>query len=206
VLDRLIRFSIEHRLAVVLLAAALLGFGALELARRPVDIFPDLNQPIVTILAEAHGFAPEEVETLITRPLESALAGAPGVERIRSTSQEGLSIVRADFGWNTDLYRDRQVIQERLQLARENLPPGVVPEMAPVSSITGQILDVGLVSPDGSRSLMELQEVAEWTVRRRLLAVRGVSQVVIVGGERKQYKVLAGLLSVVFRLKGGMVL
>jgi len=190
-LDRLIRASLDHRLAVLLVAGMRLAFGTAELARRPVDIFPDLNQPIVTVLANARGLAPEEVETLITLPIESALAGAPGVERIRSISQEGLAIVRADFGWDTDLYRDRQLVQERLQLAREDLPPGVELEMAPISSITGQILDLGLESPDKSVSLMKLRTLADWVVRRRLLAVKGVSQVVVIGGERKQYQVLA---------------
>lgn len=190
-LERLIRASLDHRLAVLLVAGLLLAFGTAELARRPVDIFPDLNQPIVTVMADVHGLAPEEVETLITLPLESALAGAPGVERIRSISQEGLAIVRADFGWGTDLYRDRQLVQERLQLAREDLPPGVELEMAPISSITGQILDLGLESPDQSVSLMKLRTLADWVVRRRLLSVKGVSQVVVIGGDRKQYQVLA---------------
>ncbi|MFC1654489.1 efflux RND transporter permease subunit [Myxococcota bacterium] len=190
-LERLIRASLDHRLAVLLVAGLLLALGTAELARRPVDIFPDLNQPIVTVMADAHGLAPEEVETLITLPLESALAGAPGVERIRSISQEGLAIVRADFGWGTDLYRDRQLVQERLQLAREDLPPGVEMEMAPISSITGQILDLGLESPDESVSLMKLRTLADWVVRRRLLSVKGVSQVVVIGGDRKQYQVLA---------------
>ena len=190
-LEKLIRASLDHRLAVLLVAGVLLAFGTAEMARRPVDIFPDLNQPIVTVLAEAHGLAPEEVEMLITLPLESALAGAPGVERIRSISQEGLAIVRADFGWGTDLYRDRQLVQERLQLAQEDLPPGVELEMAPISSITGQILDLGLESPDESVPLMKLRTLADWVVRRRLLAVKGVSQVVVIGGDRKQYQVLA---------------
>jgi HME family heavy-metal exporter len=190
-LDRLIRVSLDNRLVVLVLAATLLAFGTVELARRPVDIFPDLNQPIVTVLAEAHGYAPEEVETLITRPIESALAGASGVEKIRSNSQEGLAIVRADFGWETDLYRDRQVVQERLQLAMKDLPAGVTPEMAPISSITGEILDLGLESPDGSYSLMQLRTLAEWVVRRRVLSVKGVAQVVVIGGEHKQYQVMA---------------
>jgi HME family heavy-metal exporter len=189
-LDKLIRICLEYRLVVLVLAGTLLVFGAAELAQRPVDIFPDLNQPTVTVLAEAPGYAPEEVETLVTLPLESALVGAPGVEKIRSISQDGLTIVRADFGWKTDIYRDRQLVQERLQLASENLPEGVVPEMAPISSLTGQIMDLGLISPDDSVSQMDLQTLAEWTIRRRLLAVQGVSQVVIIGGDRRQYQVL----------------
>lgn len=190
-LDQLIRISLRYRMPVLVLAAVLLGAGGLELVRRPVDIFPDLNQPTVAVMAEAHGLAPEEVETLVTLPLESALGGLPGVTRIRSTSGDGHTIVRVDFEWDTDLFRDRQLVQERLQLASADLPAGVVPEMAPISSITGEIIDLGLVSPDSSVSSMELQTLAEWVVRRQLLSVNGVAQVVIIGGDRKQYQVLA---------------
>jgi CzcA family heavy metal efflux pump len=188
-LDRLIRACLDHRLVVLALAAMLLGFGSLELARRPVDIFPDLNQPIVTVLADVHGYAPDEIETQVTLPLEAALVGISGVERIRSTSQEGLSIVRVEFGWGTDVYRDRQLVQERMQLAARDLPPGTDLEIAPISSITGVVMDLGLVSPDGSVSQLELQSLAEWVVRRRVMAVRGVSQVVVIGGKRRQVQV-----------------
>ncbi|MBD3237850.1 MAG: CusA/CzcA family heavy metal efflux RND transporter [Candidatus Eisenbacteria bacterium] len=190
-LDGLIRFSLNNRLLVLVTAAVLLAVGAAQLGRLPVDIFPDLNQPVVTVLAEAHGLAPEEVETLVTLPLESALGGMPGVSRIRSTSGDGLAIVRVDFDWDTDLYLDRQLVQERLQLAQSDLPAGVVPEMAPIASITGEILDIGLTSPDGSLSPMELHTLAEWSIRRQLLSVPGVAQVVIIGGEKRQYQVLA---------------
>jgi len=190
-LDFLIRSSLRHRLLVLSLAGVLFWLGAVQLVQRPVDIFPDLNQPTVTVLAEAHGLAPEEVETLVTLPLESALGGIQGLIRLRSTSGDGIAIVRLEFEWDTDIYLNRQIVQERLQLARADLPAEVIPEMAPISSITGEILNIGLSSPDNSLSAMELQTLAEWVVRRQLLSVPGVAQVVIIGGERKQYQVLA---------------
>lgn len=190
-LDALIRLSLGQRHVVLALAVALLVLGGLELARRPTDIFPDLNQPTVTVMVEAPGTAAEEVETLITRRLEAALAGAPDLQRMRSISSEGLSLVRVDFGWGSDPYRDRQIVQERLQLAIEELPPGVHAQMAPVSSITGEILNVGLTSPDGTVDAMALRTLADWTVRQRLMAVGGVSQVVTIGGEVRQLQVLA---------------
>jgi len=190
-LASLIHASLKHRLPVLLLAAILLGLGAHALVSRPLDIFPNLNQPMVTVMAEAHGLAPEEIETLVTLPLESALGGAPGVTQIRSTAGDGHTIVRAHFEWETDLYRARQVVQERLQIARADLPPGVIPEMAPMASITGEILDLALVDTEGRTSPMQLQTLAEWVVRRQLLSVPGVAQVVIIGGDRKQYQVLA---------------
>jgi CzcA family heavy metal efflux pump len=189
-LDFLIRFSLSNRILILALAGILLVLGATQLSRLPVDIFPDLNQPNVTVLADAHGLAPEEIETLVTLPLESALGGMPGVESIRSTSSDGLAIVRVSFAWDTDLYLDRQLVQERLQMARNDLPAGVVPEMAPVASITGEILDLCLVSTDPEISSLELTTIADWTIRRQLLAVPGVAQVVIIGGDNKQYQVM----------------
>lgn len=190
-LDRLIHSSLNNRLMVLVLAGVLLGVGGMQLTRLPVDIFPNLNQPTVTVIADAHGLAPEEMETLVTLPLESALGGLPGVARIMSTSGDGLSLLRVDFDWGTDIYLNRQMVQERLQLARDDLPQGVIPEMAPISSITGEIQNLGLVSKDGSVSAMELNTLADWVVRRQLMSVPGVAQVVIVGGEKKQYQVLA---------------
>jgi len=188
-LDFLIRFSLNNRMLILALAGLLLVLGAFELSRLPVDIFPDLNQPNITVLAEAHGLAPEEVETLVTLPLESALGGMPGVESIRSTSGDGLALVRVAFAWDTDLYLDRQLVQERLQLARSDLPAGVVPEMAPIASITGEIIDIGLVSTNPDVSSLDLETLAEWTIRRQLLSVPGVAQVVIIGGDKKQYQI-----------------
>ena len=194
-LNWLIRVSLEHRSPVLIGAALLLAYGGWKLVDRPVDIFPDLTQPTVTVMADAHGLVPSEVESLVTIPLESALGGTPGVERIRSTSSDGLTLVRLDFGFDTDLYVDRQMVQERLQLARADLPEGTVPEMAPISSLTGEILDIGLTRADGVSeddvSLMDIHTLAEWVVRRQLLTVPGVAQVVLIGAGSKQFQVLA---------------
>ncbi len=189
-IERFIHACLAHRILVLAAASGLLLAGGWQLVERPVAVFPDLDRPLVTVIAEAPGLAPEEVETLVTRPLEAALAGAAGAEQIRSWSHDGLALVRVEFGWRTDLYRDRQVVAERLLLAGENLPAGVVPEMAPISSVTGQVLDLGLVSPDGTVDQLGLHDLAEWTVRRRLLAVPGVSQVVLIGRGRPQLKAL----------------
>ncbi len=190
-LDMLIRFSLNNRPLILALAGALLILGAYQMSRLPVDIFPDLNQPNVTVMAEAHGLAPEEVETLVTLPLESALGGMPGVEGIRSTSGDGLSLVRVSFAWDTDLYLNRQLVQERLQLARADLPAEVEPEMAPIASITGEILDIGLKSSNPDITTLDLETLAEWTIRRQLLSVPGVAQVVVIGGDKKQYQIKA---------------
>lgn len=188
-LDTLIRSSLRHRLFVILGAGALLIWGAIEATRLPVDVFPDLTAPTVTVITEAHGMAPEEVETLITFPIETALNGASGVRRVRSSTTVGIAVVWIEFAWGTDIYRARQIVAEKLQDIRGSLPAEIAPPlMAPISSIMGEVLFMALTSD--VHSPMEVRTAADWTVRRRLLAVPGVSQVTPIGGEKKQFQVV----------------
>ena len=188
-LDRLVAASLEHRLLTVCGAVVVLAGGSWVAATLPVDVFPDLTAPTVTVLTDAHGMAPEEVESLVTFPIEASVNGAAGVRRVRSSSAHGISIVWVDFDWGTDIFRARQTVGERLQLAAARLPEDVsAPVLAPVASIMGEILLIGINAPEDR--LMEARTAADWVVRPRLLAVPGVAQVVPIGGEVRQYQVL----------------
>jgi len=274
-LNNVIRFALQNRMLVAALAVALLLMGAWKIPELPIDVFPDLNRPRVVILTEAHGLAPEEVETFVSLPIETSLNGAAGVQDVRSVSGVGLSVVYVEFDWGTDIFTDRQVVAERLAVVDEQLPDGIRPQLAPVSSIMGQIVMLGMLSEtsdatrlfglevaDGEAALrdlnaglvpqiildqlasnqsagksssadnfritneirdtkwllqdqtqdrwyavvadengnvevhrrtspMEMRTLADWVVRQQMLTIPGVAQVFVMGGDRKQFQVLA---------------
>src|ERR687893_965618 len=186
-LNKIIQWSLHNRLLVMVAATALLIYGGIVAMNAHVDVFPDLTAPTVTILTESHGLAPEEVESLVTLPIEAAMNGTAGVFRVRSNSAIGISIVFVEFEFGTDIYRARQLVTEKLQQVR--LPAGVPPPvLGPISSTMGEIMLISMTSTQTSP--MELRSIADWVVRPRLLGVAGVSQVMIIGGETKQYQVL----------------
>lgn len=189
-LDQLIRFALNKRLITLSLALALVLVGTFSLTSLPVDVFPDLSKPTVTIVTEAHGKAPEEVETLVTLPIEAQLNGLPGLTSIRSTSGVGLSIVYVQFEWGTDIFRSRQLVAEKLNLAKEMLPSGVQPVMGPIASLMGQIQQIALYPENDKIDPMELRTIAEWIIRPRLLTIPGVAQVIPMGGGLKQYQIM----------------
>ena len=189
-LNKIIKFSLHNRFFVVIASVLLLIFGSVISSKMEVDVFPDLTAPTVVVLTEAHGMAPEEVEKLVTFPIETSVNGATNVRRVRSSSSAGISIVWVEFEWNTDIYKARQIVSEKITAVADKLPQGVGnPTMGPQSSIMGEIMLVSVTADKTSQ--IDLRTIADWTIRPRLLATGGVSQVVVIGGEYKQYQILA---------------
>lgn len=180
--------SLKNRTLILVAALVLVVFGTLTARKLPVDVFPDLNRPTVTIMTEAEGLAPQEVEQRVTYLIETQMNGLPGVSRVRSVSGVGLSIVYVEFAWGTEIFRNRQQVAERLMLVQPQLPPNTTPQMGPINSIMGQILLIALTAPEGVTP-MEVREVADFVVRPRLLTIPGVAQVIPMGGEVRQYRV-----------------
>ena len=185
--NKSIQWSLRNRAAVLAIAGFVSIVGAWSLSTMKVDVLPDINKPTVAVFAEAEGLAPEEVERLVLTPLESAVSGAPGVERVRGTASFGLAIVNAEFGWGSDIFRNRQIIQERI--SRLELPEGVKPVLGPVGSIMGEIMWAGLTSTDGKTDGMQLRTLADWTIRPALLRVPGVSDVIVLGGDVREWQI-----------------
>ena len=188
-LNYIIQFSLKSRMLVLSIAALILAYGSFILVNLPIDVFPDLNKPKVTIITESHGLAPEEVETLVTIPLETAMIGTNGVTRVRSSSGMGISIIHVEFEWGTDVYRNRQLVNEKIQTVQSRLPDDISPNLAPITSIMGEIQFLGLVTKDSDVDLIKLRSLADWTIRPQLLSIPGVSNVVVIGGGRKQYQI-----------------
>ncbi len=185
----LVEKSLSSRLFVLVVSVVLMVWGALQATRLPVDVFPDLNKPTVTVMTEAGGMAPEEVEQLISFPLETAMSGLPGMATVRSISSAGLSFVYLTFDWNVDVYRARQMVTERLAAMESALPPGSVPRMGPVSSVMGEIMLVAIPIHGIDANPRVAREYADWVIRPRLMAIAGVSQVIPIGGEVRQFQV-----------------
>ncbi|MCA9275349.1 MAG: efflux RND transporter permease subunit [Phycisphaerales bacterium] len=189
-LKKLIQFSLDHAAIVLVLSVVLLALSLLRLPQTPVDVFPELNAPTVVVMTESPGLAADEVEQYVTFPIETAVNGIPGVRRVRTSSAIGLSIAYVEFDWGMDIYRARQLVSERLDTVREDLPPDAHAEMTPITSITGEIMLLAVSSPDASVPPMELRAYSEYDLRNKLLAIPGIAQVSVIGGELPEYQVL----------------
>ena len=188
-LNKIIRFSLDNRLLVLICSILLMIGGVYTAYNMEVDVFPDLNAPTVVVMTEANGMAPEEVERLVTFPLETAVNGATDVRRVRSSSTTGFSVVWVEFNWGTDIYRARQIVSEKIATIQDRLPKNIgTPTLGPQSSILGELMFVSLTAD--STSMQELRTLADWRIRPRLLATGGVAQVAVLGGEIKEYQIL----------------
>ena len=188
-LNKIIYYSLHNRLVILVCALLLMIWGTYTAFNTDVDVFPDLNAPTVVIMTEANGMAPEEVERLVTFPVETAVNGAMDVRRVRSSSTTGFSVVWVEFDWGTDIYRSRQIVSEKLAVLGESLPENVgKPTLGPQSSILGEMMILGLTAD--STSLLDLRTIADWTIRPRLLSTGGVAQVAVIGGDIKEYQIL----------------
>ncbi|MDR2814642.1 MAG: CusA/CzcA family heavy metal efflux RND transporter [Prevotellaceae bacterium] len=188
-LNKIIHFSLNNKLFVLLGAALLMAGGVYTSQKMDIDVFPDLTAPTVVVMTDARGMAAEEVERLVTFHIETAVNGATDVRRVRSSSMQGYSFVWVEFGWGTDIFKARQIVSEKMAMLSASLPAGVTPALAPQSSIMGEILFIGLQAD--STSMMELRTLADWVVKPAILATGGVSQVTVIGGDHKQYQLLA---------------
>lgn len=195
-LNKIIRFSLDNKLFIILAAVLLIVAGTYSTKNMDIDVFPDLTAPTVVVMTDAHGMAPEEVERLVTFPIETAMNGATNVRRVRSTSLQGSSFVWVEFDWGMDQFKARQIVSEKMATLTEQLPEDVTPVLAPQSSVMGEILFIGLQVDDSAKvekktDMMDLRTLAEWVVKPAILATGGVSQVTIIGGDYKQYQILA---------------
>jgi len=189
-LNALIRFSLKNRLMIMAIAMAVIVYANIVIQQLSIDVLPDLTRPRVVLITECPGLAPEEVELLVTQPLESSVNGASGVQAVRSSSGIGLSVIYVEFDWDSDIYTARQIVQERISTVTGELPEGVHPQLGPISSLLGQIMLVGMWSEDGTTDPLELRTLADWVIRKRLFTIPGVSQVITMGGGKMQYQVL----------------
>ena len=192
-LNAIIKLALHRRAFVLCLALAAIVIGSLAIKELPIDVLPDLTRPRVTIITECGGMAPEEVEREVTVPMEAAVNGAVGVIAVRSKSDVGLSVINVEFDWGTDIYRSRQIVTERMALARQQIPRGLQPRLGPLSSLLGQIMLIGMWSEKGSTEPMEVRTLADWVVKKRLQQIPGISEVITMGGGRKQYHVLVDI-------------
>ncbi|MEE1346919.1 MAG: efflux RND transporter permease subunit, partial [Bacteroidales bacterium] len=188
-LDKIIHFSLHNRLAILLAAVLLMMVGAYTVSRMDVDVFPDLNAPTVVVMTEAKGMAAEEVERLVTFPIETSVNGATGVRRVRSSSTNGFSVVWVEFDWDIDVYLARQTVSEKIAVVRDQMPQQAGnPTLGPQSSILGEVMFISLTAD--STSMLSLRTLADWTIRPRLLSTGGVAQVSVMGGDIKEYQIL----------------